>query len=576
MTQYHDLPYRLPLAESLNSTEVLQSILDAAPIAIVMVDQQGNIVYANEKLAHMFGYSQQELLQQPIELLMPERFRQDHRAHRADFALHPRVRPMGSGMDLAARRKDGTEFPIEAGLSPIQVGDEMLVVGSITDVSRRKQIEEMLEQRVEERTRELERRRQVADGLRDILAILNSNRTLRETLDYIVGQACRLLHADASAIYQLGDEEGLFIVQAAYGLPPELLPELPHTQPAGQANPDGFPTGSDPTASTPRAPHTSPQSLPSRPRVTRQADFVQIRAGDGAEEPGTQPGDAQDPLENHYQAVLTVPLIIKEDIYGSLMLYYREPRKFSVEEIELATTMGDQTALAIENARLRTQVEHSAVAAERNRIARDLHDSVTQTLFSASLIAEVLPKLWAHNPEDGRRRLEELRQLTRGALAEMRTLLLELRPATLIEVDLGELLRQLTEAITGRARVPIDLTLEGDHPLPPDVKVAFYHIAQEALNNVAKHARAQHVTVHLVRQPEGACLTVTDDGRGFVLDAVTPEHLGLTIMHERADAIGARLEITSRRGQGTQVQVTWHAPATDEAEQAEENRCSSV
>ena len=207
-------------------------------------------------------------------------------------------------------------------------------------------------------------------------------------------------------------------------------------------------------------------------------------------------------------------------VYGNLTLYYREPR--SPEEIELASTVGDQTALAIENARLRTQVERTAVAAERSRIARDLHDTVTQTLFSATLIAEVLPLLWERNRPESEKRLDELRQLTRGALAEMRTLLLELRPATLIEVELTELLRQLTEAITGRARVPITLEMHGNGSLPPDVKIAFYHIAQEALNNVAKHARAGNAAVTLKRRPDRAHLTVKDDGRGFVIDKVTP------------------------------------------------------
>ena len=249
--------------------------------------------------------------------------------------------------------------------------------------------------------------------------------------------------------------------------------------------------------------------------------------------------------------------MIKDGTYGSLMLCYAEPRKFSAEEIELATSVGDQTALAIENARLRTQVERTAVAAERSRIARDLHDSVTQTLFSASLIAEVLPRLWQRDTDESERRLEELRQLTRGALAEMRTLLLELRPATLIEVDLSELLRQLTEAITGRARVPIMLEIHGDDELPPDVKIAYYHIAQEALNNVAKHARASRASVILQRNQNYAHLSIDDNGRGFVIDKVTPEHLGLSIMNERAEAIGAQLEIESRLEHGTTVSIEW-------------------
>ena len=120
-----------------------------------------------------------------------------------------------------------------------------------------------------------------------------------------------------------------------------------------------------------------------------------------------------------------------------------------------AQTLADQLAIAIENAHLYEQAQELATVQERQRLARDLHDAVSQTLFSASLIAEVLPRLWERNPDEGRKRLEEIRQLTRGALAEMRTLLLELSPAALVDADLGDLLRQLAESITGRARIPV-------------------------------------------------------------------------------------------------------------------------
>ena len=223
----------------------------------------------------------------------------------------------------------------------------------------------------------------------------------------------------------------------------------------------------------------------------------------------------------------------------------------------LALAFADNAAVAMENARLCSQAEQAAAAAERNRLARELHDAVTQTLFSASLIAEVLPRLWLRDPAEGHRRLEELRQATRGALAEIRTLLLELRPAALVEVDLGELLRQLAEAIAGRARIPVQCIVEGKRDLPSDVQVALYRIAQEALNNVAKHAEANHASVELRRCPDGAELRISDDGRGFDPWATSPEHLGLSIMRERAEGIGAKLAVKSEPGCGAQVVVHW-------------------
>lgn len=208
------------------------------------------------------------------------------------------------------------------------------------------------------------------------------------------------------------------------------------------------------------------------------------------------------------------------------------------------------------NELLQQKATQDAVSAERTRLARELHDAVTQTLFSATLIADVLPELWELNNTEGRRRLAELHQLTRGALAEMRALLVELRPNALIEVPLPTLLRQLTEAFTGRARINIQLSVDGQCKLPPDAQVALYRIAQEALNNIVKHSKATQAMVTL-RLGDTVRLTVADNGAGFDPAAVTADHLGLKIMRERAEAIGAAFRLYSEPGEGAQVSVIW-------------------
>jgi ligand-binding sensor domain-containing protein/signal transduction histidine kinase len=221
---------------------------------------------------------------------------------------------------------------------------------------------------------------------------------------------------------------------------------------------------------------------------------------------------------------------------------------------------------------LAQQAAEAAVAAERSRLARDLHDSVTQTLFSASLIAEAFPTIWKSDQVEGGQLLKEMQRLSRGALAEMRTLLLELRPTVLVEASLDDLLHQLVEAITGRKDISAVVTVEGDGELPPDVHVAFYRIAQEALNNVVKHAYASHVAVSLrwscpqlsspaslppSGQKRGVELCVSDDGCGFDERRCPPDRLGLRSMRERAQAVGARLDIESRPGHGTRITVLW-------------------
>ncbi len=258
-----------------------------------------------------------------------------------------------------------------------------------------------------------------------------------------------------------------------------------------------------------------------------------------------------------YQAILAVPMLIGGELYGGLAMYYPEPREFTPADIALAEDLADHLSLALENARLREAAEEDAASAERSRLARDLHDAVTQTLFSASLIAEVLPQLWERNPEEGRKRLGQLRDLTRGALAEMRTLLLELRPAALEESSLCDLLLQLAEAARGRAGVEIAVEIEGECELSSEVKIALYRIAQEALNNVVKHAAAKHAWVALERTGEGVRLAVVDDGAGFDQAAVGSDRLGQGIMRERAESIGATLSVTSAPGEGTRVEAVW-------------------
>lgn len=214
-----------------------------------------------------------------------------------------------------------------------------------------------------------------------------------------------------------------------------------------------------------------------------------------------------------------------------------------------------------EATRSRAETERAAVSDERNRIARDLHDSVTQALFTISLISEALPDVWHSHRTEALQSLEQLRILAQGALAEMRTLLWELRPGEMEEHNLGERLRQLPNRTSANSRLLVTTTVVGDYPLPKGVQVALFRIAQEALNNVEKHARASRASIHLEYRPNKAVmLRVSDNGRGFDPKRDRAHQLGLDIMCERAREIGAVLTIESQPGQGTQVVAMWQAP----------------
>jgi nitrate/nitrite-specific signal transduction histidine kinase len=393
-----------------------------------------------------------------------------------------------------------------------------------------------LEKKVAERTQELATLNAIAAR---VSSSLNLNEIMADALERIMeltgmehGIAYRIVRGAGSAVNTGADaEEAHLRVMAFRGLPPTFA-DLGDKLPLGQSAAGVAGRRGEPVIWT-------LAELPTDSAL--KARLVTL----GAEQ------------------VVAIPLMAKGHLVGSLNLSTNQSRTYPPEQIALLKTIGQQIGVAIENAHLYAQAEETATTAERQRLARELHDAVTQTLFSANLIADVLPRIWQRNPDEGLQNLEELRQLTRGALAEMRTLLLEMRPESLERVDIKALLTQLAEAFIGRVRVPVSLAIQGECEITQPVKLVFYRVAQEALNNIAKHSGARQVELRLDCQAGGLNLLVRDDGLGFDLGALPPGHLGLAIMRERANAIGASLRLESRVGQGTTVELDWRAARKD-------------
>jgi PAS domain S-box-containing protein len=264
------------------------------------------------------------------------------------------------------------------------------------------------------------------------------------------------------------------------------------------------------------------------------------------------------PLElRKIRSYIGVPIRLKGSAIGFLYLFSPEPGFFTPIHADRLQIFVEHAAIAIQNAQLHEKSQQLAALQERQRLAHELHDAVSQTLYSTSVIAEALPHLWDRDPEKVKPQLAQLHRLTRGALAEMRTLLLELRPSTLIEADFYDLLQQLAVGLQGRTHIEVTLDINGNHSLPKDVQVAFFYITQEALNNVAKHAGATQVVVSLHGQPDQMELSIIDNGRGFDPDQIESTSMGLGIMRERAQEIGASLSVTGQIGHGSKVVVIW-------------------
>jgi two-component system nitrate/nitrite sensor histidine kinase NarX len=381
----------------------------------------------------------------------------------------------------------------------------------------------------------------VAEGLRETLDVLNSRQSLGDTLEHIVAQACRLLGSDAAALMRFQEPKGPLVMQAAYGLAPEYVAGIRLPLERGSAS-----------------------IVLAERRTVSLGDLRPIAEAVWGNPDRYLPPEPDRALWRRflddYRAYLSVPLIIREEAYGTITLYYREPHDFSDEEIRLATAVANQAALAIESARLREQAQQTAAAAERTRLARELHDSVTQSLYSVTLYSEAAARLLESGKQDPAvGYLREVRDTAQEALREMRLLIYELRPPAVQEIGLAGALQARLQAVEARSDMHAELQVDGavdEERIPLHVQSEIYHLVQEALNNVLKHARAEHVSIHLGYCGQSVCAEVRDDGAGFSLsEAGESGGLGIRSMRERAERIGAVLSIQSEPGKGTTVRL---------------------
>jgi signal transduction histidine kinase len=258
------------------------------------------------------------------------------------------------------------------------------------------------------------------------------------------------------------------------------------------------------------------------------------------------------------RSFLGVPILSHGEVVGAFYLTDKKGRKsavFSDEDEEVIGLLATHAAIALENADLHERSRELSTIEERKRLARELHDSVTQTLFSIGLTAEAASALVEAEPERARAELETLQELTRTALDEMRSLIFELRPAELEMDGLPAALRKHVDVLRRLHPQEIELSVDGDRRLPPAVEKGLLRIAQEALGNALRHSGAGHVSLALEVRNSHARLSVADDGEGFEVGPARSRHLGLTSMRERAEALGGRLEIDSGAGRGTTISV---------------------
>lgn len=507
------------LESHLISEGEFQKIFEAAGDGLMIYDiGLDTVVEANPAACEMHGYTRQEFIGlNPAVFMLPE----------SHTLLKEQVRTAKPGSVfeslLVHLHRDGSAFHVEVRRSAIHYRGRPCLLSVIRDVSRRIQTEKSLGEKIESQMREQ-------------ATLLAISHTLASTLEFqpglILDQLREIIEYTHCGLFAL--EDSTLVTLAVRGTP-QLEGSLPfriHLQ--GPETLAALFNGHKPIRiADVRGDHP-------------QAQFLRALLDDGAEA-----------LLEGMQSWMWVPLAVKNRVIGGVGVAHEKRNHFTPHHADLALSVANQAAITLINAELYGQAQALAVLEERQRLARNLHDAINQSLFSAGLIAEVLPRLWERDQAEARRSLEDLRRLTRGAMAEMRALLSELRPSTLTDAELGELLRLLGSAFTGRTNIPAKVTMTGQGVLPAEVQVAIYRICQEALNNVAKHARASSVEIDLQHEGSSIGLSIRDNGQGFDPEQTASGHYGLSMMHERAEEIGAILSITSRPGHGTELTIRW-------------------
>jgi PAS domain S-box-containing protein len=512
--------------------EQYRSIFESTTDGICIVEFGGCVVEANPAAFAMHGYTCEEFIGiNPMELIVEED------RHLFATPADGLSRSEGRLTRAVAVRKDGSQFHVDIHDSTILYRGKKHVLAVIRDVTEQVEAYEMLEQRVADRTREL-------STLLDLSYTVSSTLEIKPLLELIVDGLKDVADYDgASLLLRDGDHLTFFDRQG-----PGRDAELSHVRIPINAYPgfwDRFVAGDAVIIDDVQS--TDPLAVAWRLSVGHlaQTTFKYVHGWMG------------------------VPLLLKGEVLGLLTLASAHKGHFTERHATLALAAGRQAAVAVENARLYDQGRQWAAAEERARLARELHDSVTQALFSMTLHARTTHMYLDREGIDPKSPLalsvRQLSDLTQGALAEMRALLFELRPGALREEGLVAALRKQAAALTAREEVKVEVQAPpGRISLDERVEEQLYRLSQEALHNVVKHAQATHVQLCLSLKEDSVTLEVTDNGIGFDVAERHPGHMGLSTMAERAASLGGNLEVHSAPGAGTVVRVAVPIPEEDD------------
>jgi PAS domain S-box-containing protein len=515
---------------------MLATFFRFAPDAVIIVDEKGRITRMNDQAQTMFGYTRRELVGKRIEVLIPARFRDRHVEHRRNYVSAPRVRAMGIDLDLSALRKDGSEFPADIMLSPVNTDRGPMVIATVRDVTEHKRVEEELrksqvelETRVQKRTTELayatqtavaafENRARQQGAVAELSRRALEGRDLASLLDDAVSLITKVLAVEFCKVLEL--TENALALRAGVGWKEGSVGKV--SLPIGLGSHGGFTLLS-----------SSPvvvEDLRSETRFKAPAFF----------------------LDHGIRSGVSVIIHGRGKPYGILGAHTKRQRSFTGDDVHFLQSVADALAAAIERRILEEELLHASTR-EQQRIGQDLHDSLCQQLAGIEFQNSVLVQQLAKAPE-AQAEAARIGELMRNATKQARSLARGLSP---VEIEPNGLMAALNGlAINTNNLFRVSCFLECPQPVLLENRTSathLYRIAQEAIGNAVKHGRAKTIVINLKKLAGELILTVKDDGVGFNQEGGAMEGMGLRIMEYRADMIGAMLRIDSTKGKGTTV-----------------------
>ncbi|HLV97315.1 MAG TPA: PAS domain S-box protein [Ktedonobacterales bacterium] len=518
-----DITKRVEAERALREREALyRSIFEATYDSLGILDLDGHLVEVNPAWCQTLGYTREELLGLHISAI---------NAPASQSIVTEGLEALNAGRRYTqpawAVRKDGSVFPYDAHGSPITYRGQPHSLVVARDITEQVEAQHLLEQRVEERTREL-------TSLLSISQTVASTLRLQPLLALILEQLQTIVDCTGTSIMMVEGDE--MVLVATRG------PQVEQVRNA-------------------RLP--MPTQGPIWERIRRSEVVFIDDVWDDTPLAHNYRQLAGDFLLSQTRAWMGVPLTLKGHLKGMLVLISREVGAFTEHHAALALAIANQAAIAVENARLYEQAQALAALEERQKLARELHDSVSQALYGISLGAHTARKALEQDPAHIAEPLDYVLSLAEAGLAEMRALIFELRPESLEAEGLVSALTKQGTALQARHELSVHLDLCDEPDLPLAVKQELYRIAQEAMHNTVKHARARHVDLCLSQTNEAVQMEVRDDGVGFDPQGAFPGHLGLHSMRERVSHLGGTLQIESTPGQGTRLcaQVPKQSPA---------------